>query len=133
MFNVFNQYSAEQVRQNVKSVLEGLGDNLFTDIDLYVTKDDASNQPIATVGASGTITVAKPKNKKVIIRRAASSPNVATSPATDETLDVGVVGTVDIPFPEDDIFDKIAQSLNVSRNTAIVGSLFFAVFILWDM
>jgi hypothetical protein len=61
-----------------------------------------------------------------------SSPSGASAPSsTGELLDIGLVGTVDIPFPEDekDIFDNIAKNFNVSRNTAIAGSLILGLLV----
>lgn len=60
-----------------------------------------------------------------------SGSNSSTS--TDEPIDVGIIGTVDIPFPEGDkdFFDNIADSFNVSRNTAIAGSVLLGILIFY--
>lgn len=81
MFSVLNQYSVEQVRQSVMNVLAGLGNNLITDIDLYVTEDASYRKPSVTVTDVGTGTFNKPKTTKVILRKATSSNNVVTIPA----------------------------------------------------
>jgi hypothetical protein len=132
-FNVFEELSAENVRQGATNLLNNFNENsisgngiteqVFGNVSLRVTSDARVYAP--TVTKSPVIT----QRSKTPVK---TNPKI-TKPNNPSPIDVGVVATVNVPWgddPEPDFIDKLASFLNVSKPTVYVGGGLIAILLI---
>jgi hypothetical protein len=156
-FNVFEEFSAENVRQRATNLLNNFNENsisgngiteqVFGNVSLRVTSDARVYAP--TVTKSPVITqrsktpvktnpkITKPNNPSPIITQRSKTPVKTnpkiTKPNNPSPIDVGVVAAVNVPWgddPEPDFIDKLASFLNVSKPTVYVGGGLIAILLI---
>ncbi len=127
-FNVFYEFSGEQVKQGATNILKNFNEN-------SIWGNGITEQVFANVLLKVASDAGVPKSTPYVPPSSSSSPPVTKVVIKNNPtpIDVGVLATVNVPWDsgsEPSFIDNIATSLNVSKQTVYIGGGLAAVFLI---